>query len=81
MEHKVMFRNEERSSKIETCIRVVLGRPRCRWEDNIKMNLQEVGCGGKDWIDLAEDRNRRRAIVNAVMNPRVPEITGNSLTS
>jgi len=45
------------------------------------MNLQEVGCGGKDWIDLAEDRNRRRAIVNAVMNSRVPESAGNSLTS
>jgi len=45
-----------------------LGRPRHRWEDNIKMNLQEVGYGGIDWIDLAQDRDRRRAVVNAVMN-------------
>ena len=49
-----------------------LGRPRRRWEDNIKMNLQEVGCGGMDWIELAEDRDRWRALVNAVMNLRVP---------
>ena len=45
-----------------------LGRPRCRWEDNIKMDLQEVGGGGMDWIDLAQDRDRWRALVNAVMN-------------
>ena len=45
-----------------------LGRPRHRWEDNIKMDLQEVGCGGMDWIDLAQDRDRWRAFVNAVMN-------------
>ena len=49
-----------------------LGRPRCRWEDNIKMDLQEVGCGGMDWIELAHDRDRWRALVNAVMNLRVP---------
>ena len=49
-----------------------LERPRRRWEDNIKMGLQEVGCGGMDWIDLAQDRNRWRALVNAVMNLRVP---------
>ena len=49
-----------------------LGRPRCRWEDNIKMNIQEVGCGGMDWIELAQDRNRWRALVNAVMNLGVP---------
>jgi len=48
-----------------------LGGPRCRWEDNIKMDLQEVGCGGVDWIELAQDRYRRRARVNAVMNLRV----------
>jgi hypothetical protein len=47
-----------------------LGRPRCRWEDNIKADLQEVGCGGMDWIELAQDRDRWREIVNAVM--RVP---------
>jgi len=49
-----------------------LGRPRCKWEDNIKMDLKEVGCGSMDWIELAEDRDRWRALVNAVMNLRVP---------
>jgi len=49
-----------------------LGRPRHRWENNIKMDLQEVGCGGMDWIELAQDRDRWRALVNAVMNLRVP---------
>jgi len=49
-----------------------LGKPMCRWEDNIKMDLQEVGCGGVDWIDLAQDRDRWRALVNAVVNLRVP---------
>ena len=49
-----------------------LGRPRRRWEDNIKMNLQEVGCGGMDWIELAQDRDRWWTLVNAVMNLRVP---------
>ena len=50
----------------------LLGRPRLRWEDNIKMDFQEVGCGGMDWIELAQDRDRWRALVNAVMNLRVP---------
>ena len=49
-----------------------LGRPRGRWEDNIKMDLQEVGCGGMDWIELAQDMDRWRALVKAVMNLRVP---------
>ena len=48
------------------------GRPRRRWEDNIKMDLQEVGCEGMDWIVLAQDRDRWRALVNAAMNLRVP---------
>jgi len=49
-----------------------LGSPRRRWEVNIKMDLQEVGCGGMDWIGMAQDRERWRAIVNMTMNLRVP---------
>ena len=49
-----------------------LGRLRRRWKDNIKMDLQEVGCGGMDWIDVAQGRNVWRALVNAVMNRQVP---------
>jgi hypothetical protein len=49
-----------------------LGKPRRRWEDNIKMYLQEVGWGGMDWIDLAQGRKRWRVLVKAVMNFRVP---------
>jgi len=45
-----------------------LRRPRCRWEDNIKMDLQEVGCGDMEWIDLAQDKDRWRALVSVVMN-------------
>ena len=52
--------------------KIPLGRPRLRWEDNIKMDLQEVGCGGMDWIDLTQDRDRWRALVKAVMNLRAP---------
>jgi hypothetical protein len=49
-----------------------LGRPRRRWEDNIKMDIQEVGGGCGDWMELAQDRDRWRALVSAVMNFRVP---------
>ena len=49
-----------------------LGRPRRRWENNIKMDLQEAGCGVMDWIELAQDRDRWRALVKTVMNFRVP---------
>ena len=49
-----------------------LGIPRRRWVDNIKMDLQQVGCGGMDWIELTRDRGRWRALVSAVMNLRVP---------
>ena len=49
-----------------------LERPRRRWEDNIKIELQEVGCGGMDWIEMAQDRERWWALANAVMNLRVP---------
>jgi hypothetical protein len=52
--------------------RRTLGRPRRRWEDNIKIDFREVGWGGMDWINLAEDRDRWRALVNAVMNLWVP---------
>jgi hypothetical protein len=62
--HRIMLGKPERK---RSC-----GRPRCRWEDNIKMDLQEVGCMGMDWIELAEDRDRWRALVTAVMNLRVP---------
>ena len=48
------------------------GRPRRKWEDYIKMDLQEVGCGDMDWIELAQDRDRWWALVNVVMNLRVP---------
>jgi len=49
-----------------------VGRPRRTWEDNIEMDLWEFGCGNMDWIELAQDRDRWRALVNAVMNLRVP---------
>ena len=50
----------------------LMGRPRGRWVDNIRMDLQEVGCGYMDWIGLAQDRARWRTLVSAVMNIRVP---------
>ena len=58
-----------------------LGRPRRRWADNIRMDLQEEVCGYIDWIGLAQDRDRWRTLVSAVMNLRVPWNAGNFLTS
>ena len=58
-----------------------LGRPRRRLEDNIKIDLQEVGGGCGDWMDLAQDGDRWRALVSTVMNLRVPKNAGNFLTS
>jgi hypothetical protein len=49
-----------------------LGRLRCRWEDNIRMDLQELGCGVMDWIGMAQDRDRCLEIVNVVMNLQLP---------
>jgi len=57
-----------------------LERPRRRWEDNIKMNHQEAGCGGMNWTYLVQDWDRWRALVNAVMNLRVPLSAENFLT-
>ena len=53
-----------------------LGKPRRRWEDNIKMDLQEVGGGCGDWMELAQDRDRWRSLVSTVMNLRVPKMRG-----
>jgi len=62
--HRVLVRKPERKRP--------LGRPRRRWVDNIRMDLQELGCGYMDWIWLAQDRDRWWAVVSAVMNLRVP---------
>ena len=58
-----------------------IGKPRRGWEDNINMDPQEVSWGGIDQIDLAQDRNRRRALVSTIMNILVPQNAGNFLTS
>jgi len=60
--------------------KIPLRRPKQSWEDNIKMDLQEVGFEGMDWIDLARDRDSWRAVVSAVMNLRVPLNAGSFLT-
>jgi len=62
--YRVLVRKPERKRPLR--------KPRRRWEDNIKMGLQKVGCRGMDWIELAQDRDRWRALVNAVMNIWVP---------
>ena len=68
--HRVLVRKPEGKR--------LLGRPRHRWEDNIKMDLQEVGGGCGDWMELAQDRDRSRALVSTVMNLRVPKMRGTS---
>ena len=67
-EHRVMVGKPERKRP--------LGRPRLRWEDHIKMDLQEVGGGCGDWMELAQDRDRWRALVGTVRNLRVPKMRG-----
>jgi len=62
--YRVLLGKPERKRPLE--------KPRHRWEDNIKMDLQEVRCGGMDWIELAQDRDRWWALVNAVMNLHIP---------
>ena len=57
---------------LKSALESLLERPRRRWVDNIRMDLQEVGCGYMDWIGLAQDRDRWRTFVSAVMNLRVP---------
>ena len=59
------------------CTKYNAGRPRRRWVDNIRMDLQEVGCGYMDWIGVAQDRDRWRTLLSAVMNLRVPWNAGN----
>jgi hypothetical protein len=58
-----------------------LGRPNRTWEDNIRMDLREIGYEGVEWINLAQDRDQRRDRVNPLMNLRVPQKEGNFLTS
>jgi hypothetical protein len=65
----------------ETEGKELLGRPRRRWEDNIKMDLQEVGRGCEDWMELAQDRDSWRTLVDAVMKFRVSKNAGNFLIS
>ena len=62
--YRVLVEKPERKSP--------LGRPRRRWEDNIRLDLQEMGCGYMDWIGLAQDRDKWRSLVSAIMNLRVP---------
>jgi hypothetical protein len=69
--------NEEKRNAYRTLVgkpdgKKPLGRPRCRWADNVKLDLKEIGCSCMDWIDLAEDRDQLRDVVNTVMNLRVP---------
>jgi hypothetical protein len=65
-------RNAYRISAVKPEGKRPLGRPRRRWVDNIKMDLREMGLDGVNWIDMAQDRDQWRALVNTVMNLRVP---------
>jgi hypothetical protein len=58
-----------------------LGGLRLRWEDNIKINFREIGCGGMDWINVAQCRDQWKALVNTVMNLRIPQNVGKFLSS
>jgi hypothetical protein len=64
--------NTYRSLVVKSERKRLLARPRYRWEDNIKMGLRETGWGDMDWIDLAQDKNQRRALVYIVMNLLIP---------
>jgi hypothetical protein len=61
--------------------KIPIGRTRRRWENNIKMDLKDVGCGGMDWICLSQNRDRWWTLVNGIINLRVPQNTGHFLTS
>jgi hypothetical protein len=60
--------------------KIPLGRPRCRWEDNITMDLRETGWGGINWIHVLQDRNQWRALMNMVLNFKVPQNVGKFLS-
>jgi hypothetical protein len=64
--------NGKKRVAYRTLVRKPLGRPRRRWIDNVKIDLRGIGWGGVDWIDLAQDREPLRALVNTVMNLRIP---------
>ena len=70
----VIIITESKNAKYIIC--KTMGRPRSRWEDNIKMDLREVGEGGGDWMELAQDRDRWRALVGTVRNIGVPKMRG-----
>jgi hypothetical protein len=66
---------------LNRCRNLTLVRHKCRWEDNIKMDLQEVRWGGVDWMNMAQKRDRWWVLVNAVMNLQGPQIVWNFLTN